>query len=339
MKRAASLLIIALVISLIFVGCAKPAPAPVPAPTPAPTPTPAPAPTPPWSPTKTITWMVPHAPGGGFDTYSRAIARVMEKDLGVTIVIKNIPGAGSRTGTIFLNRSKPDGHTFGIINLMGLIALDVIEKSELYDLSKFTWLGQIGADNNCFSVSADSPFQTLEDLQKAEKVKFADVGAGTSGWVIAQLAKGVMKIPMLLVTGYTGSGACIVAVLRGDADVVVPGGIPLAYPYIKAGDLRAVLQFTIEPDPLLPDVPTLKGTGYEELEVLKVVRFIAAPPGTPKEIADVLEASLMKAIKGEELQKWSKDVNRPIIPATGAEAAQIVKSLSEILSRYEAMFK
>ena len=69
-------------------------------------------------PEKIITWIVTYPPGGGFDTYARAIAKRMPKYLPkkVQIVIKNSPGAGGRYGTNLLYRAKPDGYTIGILN-------------------------------------------------------------------------------------------------------------------------------------------------------------------------------------------------------------------------------
>ena len=263
----------------------------------------------------------------------------MAKDLGVDIIIKNTPGAGGRTGTVALYKSKPDGHTIGILNFLGLLALDLVEKSDLYDLDKFTYIGQIAQDDYVLAVGADSPFYTLEDLQKARRVKFADTDVGSTAWVLDLMIGAIMEVPVDLIFGYGGSAACIVGVVRGDCDALTAGGISLLLPYIEAGDLRPIIQFTTEPTPFLPDVPALKGTGYEKMAVIKVVRFVAVPPGTPKEIADVLEASLMKALKSEELQEWSKKVKRPLFPATGAEASEIKKALIEMLSEYEAVFK
>ena len=66
-------------------------------------------------PERDITWIVPYAPGGGFDAWSRQIALTMQKYLpkGINVVVKNVTGAGGRTGSIGLYRSNPDGYTIG----------------------------------------------------------------------------------------------------------------------------------------------------------------------------------------------------------------------------------
>ena len=84
-------------------------------------------------PQKNITWIVPFGPGGGYDTYSRAVAKVMPKYLpkNIDIIIRNIPGAGTMKATLILNRSKPDGYTLGILDIQALSCLKAIGKSKI----------------------------------------------------------------------------------------------------------------------------------------------------------------------------------------------------------------
>lgn len=58
-------------------------------------------------PEKPITFVVPYSPGGGFDTYVRAVAPEMERNLGTEIVVKNVAGAGGRRGAETVFRAKP----------------------------------------------------------------------------------------------------------------------------------------------------------------------------------------------------------------------------------------
>src|SRR5580692_8964220 len=91
-------------------------------------------------PNKNIQFVIPYAPGGGFDVYVRVIAPVMEKYLPnkVTIVPINVAaGAGSR-GVTQLYRSKPDGYTVGILNIPGMFILQQQQGAGAYDLSKFS---------------------------------------------------------------------------------------------------------------------------------------------------------------------------------------------------------
>ncbi len=81
-------------------------------------------------PSKTISWLVPYSPGSGFDLHSRAMVRGLKKRLGVSVIIKNVPGAGGNIGWNLLWKAKPDGHTLAIVNIPGAIV------SELYGKPK-----------------------------------------------------------------------------------------------------------------------------------------------------------------------------------------------------------
>src|SRR6266852_5835490 len=117
-------------------------------------------------PVKNIQFVIPYAPGGGFDVYPRVVAPVMEKYLPnkVNIVPINIAaGAGSR-GVTQLYRSKPDGYTIGILNVPGMFILQQQQGSGAYDLNKFTWIGAMGEGERYFTnVGASSPVKNFAD--------------------------------------------------------------------------------------------------------------------------------------------------------------------------------
>ena len=124
-------------------------------------------------PKKRITWIVTYPPGGGYDTYSRAIARVLPKYLPneVDVLVKNVNGAGGRRGTAFLYRSKPDGYTIGMLNPGGLISSDLVKVSSDYDLDKFEFLATCSQSVALLYVRTGSKYSSLEKMQKADRVE------------------------------------------------------------------------------------------------------------------------------------------------------------------------
>ena len=329
MRNKVLLLFLALVLVLVplFAGCPKPAP---PAP-PAPPPPPAP-----WSPTKTITWIVHYAPGGGFDVYSRGIALVMKKYVGVDIVIKNIPGAGGRTGVNALYRAKPDGHTIGMLNVIGLLTTQMIMETK-YDMREFEWLGRAAMEVYALAVAADSPFFTVADLQKAaaeRPLRVGVPGVETTSAVTSAIALPTLNIPFTYVSGYAGSAEAMVGCLRGDVDIVAYP-ISSLLPLVESGDLRVVVDYGLERHPAFsPDVPTAKELGYPELATLGLVRLIAAPPGTPKDVVAVLAEALGKTLNDPEFIAWSEKAKRPMDPATAEETEEIVATLFTTFEKY-----
>ena len=167
-------------------------------------------------PEKTITFIIPYKPGGGFDTYVRALAPILEKRLGVTVVPKNMPGAGGRKGATYLYKSKPDGYRISIMNLPGkAIAAIQGKKGVGYDIRKFTWLGQIASDSYVIAVAGKSKIQSIADLKKLGRtIKPAGTGKGATSYVVSQIAGNILGLKLKLVTGYKGSSGMSIAVIR-----------------------------------------------------------------------------------------------------------------------------
>jgi len=294
-------------------------------------------------PRKTIVWVVPYSPGGGFDTYSRAIARVMPKYLPkkVNVIIKNVTGSGGRRGTAALYRAKPDGHTIGILNIQGVVAADYfIEKSKHYDLSKFNYFGTIMSSHSGIFVPVNSPYKTLKDMQDAERVRFAISGVGSSSWISAIFIKEILKVPVHIVSGYAGSSQFILAAIKGEADGVSTGDVMTELRYMRAGELRPILCFTLAPSEHLPEVPHLGGTPYEDMPRLTPFdRIVAATPGVPKDAMRILEKAFMDTLKDKDFLAWSKAAKRPV-KARGAKAtAEVVHTLIRLYSDYSKKFK
>ncbi len=150
-------------------------------------------------PSKSISWLVPYAPGGGFDLHSRAVVRGLKKRLGVSVIIKNVPGAGGNIGWNLLWKAKPDGHTLAIVNIPGAIVSELYGKPKpRYRLRKFSRVGRISAAPYIWAAGAKTLYRALEDLQKAKEVLIAGVGVGGTAWATAPAAATWIPAPVLL---------------------------------------------------------------------------------------------------------------------------------------------
>jgi tripartite-type tricarboxylate transporter receptor subunit TctC len=289
-------------------------------------------------PSKPITWIVPMSPGGGFDVYSRGVSKFMEKYLGQPFVIKNVPGAGNRTGTNAIYRARPDGYTIGIINMPGMVASQMLMKTQ-FDLDKFTWLGGVADEKYVLATGSKTPFRTLKDLQESKTpLNIGSTGRGSTSNAVTVIGSKMMNIPFNFVSGYAGSTETVVATIRGDCALVnfITTSI---YSYIESGDLRPVLQYSKQRHPLYPDTPTVVELGFPKLAVLSLPRLIAAPPKVPQDRAAMLESALIKALKDPELISWAKKSKRDIDVITGTEAAELVRENINLYKQYEEVLK
>src|SRR5258708_5545170 len=179
-------------------------------------------------PTKNIQFVIPYAPGGGFDVYPRVVAPVMEKYLPnkVNIVPINIAaGAGSR-GVTQLYRSKPDGYTIGILNIPGMFILQQQQGAGAYDLSKFSWIGTMGeGERYMISVGSKSPLKTYADLKALSAkrpVKLSVPGPEGTAYAATMIGAQLLGLKTQLLTGYNASAYYASAAIRGISDPVSP---------------------------------------------------------------------------------------------------------------------
>jgi len=286
---------------------------------------------------KRITWIITHSPGGGYDTCSRMAIRVMEKILGVTIVAKNVPGAGGRVGVNDIYRAKPDGYTIGMIAIPGMMITQLVAETK-FDCTKFKYLGRLAVQNYCLSVHPKSPFHSIQDLRNAQKPLRNGVTGGGTGMIVSVLTPELLKIPYTLVSGFKGSTETLVALMAGDIDFTLTGSIVTHAKYVKTGDIRTIVSVTRKRSKALPDVPALTELGLEVPEYLfnmELQRVVVAPPGTPDEIVDILRKALMKVAEDKEFIAWGEKVDAGIEPVTGEEMEKIVNSIGADIPKFK----
>ena len=110
--------------------------------------------------------------------------------------------------------------------------------------------------------------------------------------------------------------------------------------YIRAGELRPVVCFTLGPSNYLPNVPHLGGTPYEELARLTPLdRIVAAAPGVPDDVMRILEKAFMDAVNDRGFQAWAKKAKRPISPQSAKGTTKVVRTLIDLYSNYADKIK
>jgi len=287
-------------------------------------------------PNKNIRIVVGAKPGGGMDTYARALGRQMEKYLpeGVNVVVENRPGAGGRVGASRVYNSEPDGYTLNFPHMPGLYFPQMFQQETKYDMTKVIWMCLIVRDPRAIAISAKSKYKSLEDLQKADDPKFAIVGyTGEAGILLANATLGVKAT---YITGHRSSKEACLAAIRGDADAVGFSYWSIRK-FIKSGQLKpvAVLGFE-ERVSEIPDIPTLSELGHPKVNsILGSFRTICGPPGIPPERVKYLRDIMWKSLNAQEFLAWSKKANRPVKPMMGEDAEKLMKKIMAEYSNYK----
>src|ERR1700675_3597764 len=264
-------------------------------------------------PERLVKIVVPFAPGGGTDVVARTLAQEMSKDLGVSVIIENRPGAGKIIGTQSVATSAPDGYTL----LMGTFANAVnpsLQAKLPYDAhGDFAAVALVARSFNIVVVNLASPIKSIVDLiaaAKAEPDKFSygTYGTGTSAHLAGELFNHMAKVNLTTVP-YKGAAPAITDLLGGQIQVMFTT-VASAASLIEGGQLRALAVTSAERSPAFPQLPTVAEAGVPGYAAESWYGLFA-PARTPADIIDRLNRSAALAVQSEAFKKLS--VNEGLI--------------------------
>lgn len=290
---------------------------------------------------KTIVIIVGTSPGGGFDTYSRLIARNMSRHIPgkPNIVVQNMPGAGSLIAANHVYKvAKPDGLTIGHF-LGGLFMQQLLGRPGVeFDARKFEYLGVPTQDNRVVGVSKASGVTSLEQwIASKRTVKFGGVGPGAATDDIPKVLKATLGLQIQLVSGYKGSADIRLAFNSGEVQGLCEAWESLKATWrkeLESGDVIIVLQNVPKPHPELRNVP-LDISFARTDEARKLIQVAAhsvgqtyrpfvLPPGTPKDQAQILRKAFLDTLQDAAFLEEAKKAKLDINPLSGEELAQNV---------------
>ena len=256
-------------------------------------------------PDRIIKIVVPFAPGGGTDVVARTLAQEMSKDLGVSVIIENKPGAGTIIGTQAVATSAPDGYTL----LMGTFANAVnpsLQAKLPYDAhNDFAAVALVARSFNLVVVNKASPITSVAELIAAakaepEKLSYGTYGTGTSAHLAGELFKHMAKVNLTTIS-YRGAAPAITDLLGGQIQVIFTT-VASAASLVESGQLRAIAVTSAERSPAFPKLPTVSEAGVPGYAA-EAWYGVYAPARTPPEIIDRLNKSAAKAVQSEAFRK------------------------------------
>jgi len=296
---------------------------------------------------KTIRLIVGLAPGGGFDTYSRVIARHIGKHIpgNPTMVVDNMPGAASLLAANYVYKAaKPDGLTIG--NFVGGLAFQQILglPGVEFDAPKFEFIGVPATDNFMLGVSKSLGINSVEQWKASGTViKFGGVAPGGGTDDIPKVLKATLGLPLQLVSGYKGTGPVRLAFNAGEVQ-----GACNSLESFKAtwraemdkGEVVLLVQANLKPHPEVPNVPwavNLAKTEDSKKMILTSARvngllnrFYVLSPGTPKSRVALIRKAFMDTMKDPEFLADTQKAKLDLDAIDGAEIEKQVRELFKL---------
>jgi tripartite-type tricarboxylate transporter receptor subunit TctC len=293
---------------------------------------------------KTIRLIVGFSAGGGFDSYSRLIARHLGKQIpgNPSIVVENMTGAASLVSANHVYKvAKPDGLT--ILNFHGNQVINqVIGKPGIeFDARKFEYIGIPTQDNVACAFTKASGITTFDALRNAKSpVKLGGVAPGDTTYNTAKLLIAALKLPIQLVAGYKGTAEVRLAAEAGE----VAGGCwqwesikSIWRQGLDSGNVFIALQVNAKPHPELAKVanaidhvPNENGKlllKYGGHDPAAITRPYTLGPNTPKDRVQILRKAFSDTLKDPEFIADAKKSRLDTDPLTGEEIEKIVLQL------------
>ncbi len=281
-------------------------------------------------PSKAITMIVPFPPGGLADLVARPVAEAMSRNLGQPVVIENKSGAGGGIGMGLAAKAKPDGYTV----LLALSSLTVIPEADvvlarapMYALADLRPIARFTADPTVLAVRADAPWKTVQDFVADAKKRPGAINYGSSG------NYGTMHVPMEILAQtagvkmthvpFTGAGPSVVALLGGQIDAVSSGPATVLQ-HIKAGKLRVLAHWGNARLAALPEVPSLKESGFDAEYAQWSGLFI--PSATPEPVAQRLRAAAKFAAQDARVIEVIRNAGSPVLYQDSADFEKYVQT-------------
>ncbi len=289
---------------------------------------------------KTLRMIVGYGPGGGYDIHGRLVAEFLPRHLpgNPTIITQNMPGAGSFVAAKYLYDVAPkDGTVFG--SLAQTLALDSMTNTNAkLDVAKMPYIGRVVTNIDAGAALSKTGIKSFEDV-RAKQYNIGASGGGSTTVLFPTALKTYAGAKFKLIRGYSGTSDILLAMERGEVDIVGAYGLPgilVSHPgWVHRGEASILYQASLKRHRLLPNVPTLPELAQSEdgREVLhaaastgEIGRSILTTPEAPPERIAALRTAFQAMLKDSDFLAACQKRNLMLDGAPGEEIDEIVRA-------------
>ena len=293
---------------------------------------------------KSLRMLIGYGPGGGYDLYARLVAEFLPRHIpgNPTIVPQNMPGGGSFVAAKFMYEAAPkDGTVFG--SLAQTLALDsMTNAASKLDVTRFRYLGRVTTNIDTGAALPTVGIKSFEDVRQRQYTVGAS-GGGSTTVLFPSALNAYAGAKFKLVRGYKGTNDILLAMERGEVDIVGAYGLPgilVSKPgWIDKGDATILYQASLKRHPLLANVPTLPELAQsdEGRAVLRAVastgeigRSIIMTPGVPEERIAALRSAFAAMLKDPDFLAACEKRKFMVDAGSGEEMDAIVRETLQL---------
>jgi tripartite-type tricarboxylate transporter receptor subunit TctC len=291
-------------------------------------------------PERTVTLIVPWAPGGSTDILARMLSDYLTRSLGQTFIVENKAGASGNIGSNLVAKAKPDGYTL-LVGSMSTHAMNqaLFSSMPFEPVDDFTPISLVAFVTNTLVINPKIAVNNVAELiayakANPKKLNFASAGAGSTNHISAVLFELAAGIQMTHIP-YKGGAPAVLDTVAGQTEVLFGAGTQ-TLPHVKSGKLKLLAVTESTRSPQLPDTPTVAETlpGYE----LVVWYGAFGPKDLPKEITERLSTEINRIVALPEVRSKMAAIGVEVVSSTPAgfaktlqqDAAKFTKLIREL---------
>jgi tripartite-type tricarboxylate transporter receptor subunit TctC len=292
---------------------------------------------------KTLSLIIPNAPGGSFDLYARLVASNLGRFIPghPSIVPQNMPGAAGMQAANYLAGIAPKDGTVMSVLVPNITLAQVLGVQAIaYDTRRLNWIGRVVATTATLFTWHTSATRTLADLKTRETL-IASTGPLSQAEINSTMLNGVVGTKFKLIRGYKGSGEAALAVERGEAD-----GTLMPWEFLKSahadwirdGKISIVARYVRRPIPMRPDVRSVYELAetQEQHSVLNLFlgademgHPIAMPPDVPRDRIEAVRKALNTMVDDPAFVADAARRHLDLLPGRAEELEQSVAAAFE----------
>jgi tripartite-type tricarboxylate transporter receptor subunit TctC len=292
---------------------------------------------------KTITLFISSDNAGGYDSYSRLLARHIGRYIpgNPTVIPQNMPGGGGlRVAQYIYSVAEKDGTKVGNLRPSNMLDAVLGIRGGEIDPEKFEWIGNMSSDTDTCSFWHTAGVKTFEDLRNKEVLVGAS-GQGAQNYSFPKAINYVLGTKMKIILGYQGMNDRMLAVergeLQGNCGVNAASLVALQKKFVDSGELIPVIQSGTHPFPLLKSVPLTQSYAKTDeqrtlllaiFSQMDIARIFALPPGTPKNIVETFRTAFNAAMQDKTLIAEAQKQTLDLDALDGSGVAKVVAQMA-----------
>jgi tripartite-type tricarboxylate transporter receptor subunit TctC len=290
---------------------------------------------------KQVTIVVGFTAGGGYDLTARLYARHYGRHIpgNPTVIVQNMPGAGSAVAAASLANAPPqDGTRLGFI-AGGAVIDPLLTGKARYDARQFHWIGGRANEPSICGVWHEAGIPTMKDAMAKEAVIGAS-GPGSRTLTYPKILNELTGTRFKIVTGYPGGNEIAIAMERREVD----GWCGISWgsmktrlaSWLSGKKVHLIAQFALTRHPEVSQVP-LAGEFAKNERDRRAIEFLEsdavfawpmfAPPGVPAERVDELRKAFEAMLKDPQFLADAAKQNMDIDLVPGSELQKLVNEL------------